>query len=65
VGPPEIVRLREHAQARLHGSGRLLVRASGTEPLIRVMVEAEDESLLADVLETVSGRIADLAQRAG
>ena len=31
-------------QARLDGTGRLLVRASGTEPLIRVMVEAEDEA---------------------
>ena len=51
-------------QARLDGTGRLLVRASGTEPLIRVMVEAEDEALLADVLDTVSRRITDLAQLA-
>ncbi len=65
LGAPEIVGLLDREQARLHGQGRLLVRASGTEPLIRVMVEAEDESLLADVLETVSGRIADLAQRPG
>ena len=65
LGAPEIVSLLEHEQARLHGCGRLLVRASGTEPLIRVMVEAEDESLLAEVLETVSGQIADLAQRTG
>ncbi len=65
LGAPEIVGLLDREQARLHGQGRLLVRASGTEPLIRVMVEAEDESLLADVLETVSGRIAELAQRPG
>jgi phosphoglucosamine mutase len=36
----EAVRATEDA---LHGSGRVLVRASGTEPLVRVMVEAESE----------------------
>ena len=64
LAAPEIVGLLEHQQARLDGTGRLLVRASGTEPLIRVMVEAEDEALLADVLDTVSRRITDLAQLA-
>ena len=45
------------AEARLAGQGRLLIRPSGTEPLIRVMAEAEDPSLLdaviADVAEAV------------
>ncbi|MDJ1016603.1 MAG: phosphoglucosamine mutase [Paracoccaceae bacterium] len=41
------------AEATLRGSGRLLVRKSGTEPLIRVMGEAEDESLLASTLDEV------------
>jgi phosphoglucosamine mutase len=40
------------------------VRASGTEPVIRIMVEAEDEGLLADVLDMVSSQIAALARRA-
>ncbi len=31
------------AEAELHGTGRVLLRASGTEPLVRVMVEAADE----------------------
>jgi phosphoglucosamine mutase len=31
------------AEAELDGSGRVLLRASGTEPLVRVMVEAADE----------------------
>jgi phosphoglucosamine mutase len=31
----------------LDGSGRVLVRASGTEPLVRVMVEAESEAAAA------------------
>jgi phosphoglucosamine mutase len=61
---PEIVRLLDREQARLDGRGRLLVRASGTEPVVRVMVEAEDEALLTDVLETVSREIGRLAAQA-
>ncbi|MCC6007952.1 MAG: phosphoglucosamine mutase, partial [Rhodobacteraceae bacterium] len=38
------------AETRLQGTGRLLIRRSGTEPLIRVMAEAEDADLLADVV---------------
>jgi phosphoglucosamine mutase len=34
------------AEARLRGNGRLLIRKSGTEPLIRVMAESEDEGVL-------------------
>ena len=34
------------AEARLQGKGRVLIRKSGTEPLIRVMAECEDETLL-------------------
>jgi len=41
------------AEARLLGSGRLLIRKSGTEPLIRVMAECEDEALLALVVDEV------------
>ncbi len=38
------------------GAGRVLIRASGTEPLIRVMAEAEEEALV----EGVVGRLAEL-----
>jgi phosphoglucosamine mutase len=48
----------EVAQARLAGTGRLVIRESGTEPLVRVMAEAEDEALVAEVVaelcETIS-----------
>jgi phosphoglucosamine mutase len=37
------------AEARLGGTGRVLVRASGTEPVVRVMVEAATEELAGDV----------------
>jgi phosphoglucosamine mutase len=49
----------ERLNAELNGSGRVLVRASGTEPLIRVLGEAETEELAQDLC----GRIADLVQR--
>ena len=57
LGLPAIASLIEAEQGRLDGRGRLLVRASGTEPVVRVMVEAEDEALLEEVLETVSRRL--------
>ena len=41
------------AEARLNGSGRVLIRKSGTEPLIRVMAEAEDETVLREVVEDI------------
>jgi phosphoglucosamine mutase len=41
------------AEARLNGSGRLLIRKSGTEPLIRVMAECEDEALLTEVVDGI------------
>ena len=44
-----------NGERQLGASGRVLVRKSGTEPLIRVMVEGEDSG----VVEAVVGQIAD------
>jgi phosphoglucosamine mutase len=41
------------AEAALNGKGRLLIRKSGTEPLIRVMGEGEDEALVARIVAEV------------
>ncbi|WP_112873769.1 phosphoglucosamine mutase [Paracoccus endophyticus] len=41
------------AEARLAQSGRVLIRKSGTEPLIRVMAEAEDEGVLREVVDGI------------
>lgn len=41
------------SEAELSGNGRLVVRKSGTEPLIRVMAEAEDERLVGGVVERI------------
>jgi phosphoglucosamine mutase len=41
------------AEAALKAQGRLLIRKSGTEPLIRVMAECEDDSLLTETVDQV------------
>lgn len=49
------------AEASLFGKGRLLIRKSGTEPLIRVMVEAEDQTLLRQVIDDMTRAVRDVA----
>ncbi len=44
-------------EARIDGKGRILIRKSGTEPLIRVMAECEDEALLAEVVDGIVGAV--------
>ena len=41
------------AEARLEGTGRLVIRKSGTEPLIRVMAEGEDDALVEEVVDSI------------
>lgn len=41
------------AEAELGTSGRLLIRKSGTEPVIRVMAECEDETMLSSVVDSI------------
>ena len=57
LAEPSVQQCIEAAQLRLGERGRLLVRPSGTEPLVRVMVEADDEDLLEAVLVEVTGAI--------
>ena len=45
------------AERRLAGKGRLLIRKSGTEPLVRVMAECEDEVLLSAVVNDIVGAV--------
>ncbi len=52
----------ESGRARLGATGRLLVRPSGTEPVIRVMAEGEDEHLVAAIVGDIVGVVQDVAQ---
>jgi len=45
------------AEAQLSGKGRLLIRKSGTEPLVRVMAECEDDALLHEVVNAVVAEV--------
>jgi phosphoglucosamine mutase len=51
------------AEARLNGSGRVLIRESGTEPLVRVMAEGEDEAMVSEVVDALCTVIADAARQ--
>ena len=54
----------DHYDAALRGRGRVLVRASGTEPLIRVMVEAPSESELDSACGALCGAIERVLEQA-
>jgi phosphoglucosamine mutase len=51
---PEIGRAVEQAEARLRGRGRVLVRPSGTEPKVRVMVEGKDRGETEAIARTIA-----------
>ncbi|WP_426958124.1 phosphoglucosamine mutase [Muricoccus radiodurans] len=55
LSDPRVTEAVKAAEAELGARGRVLIRASGTEPLIRVMVEAEDEA----TVETMTERLSD------
>jgi phosphoglucosamine mutase len=52
-------------EKRLAGRGRLLIRPSGTEPLIRVMAEGEDATVIAAVVEEIVGALEKAGGKAG
>jgi phosphoglucosamine mutase len=49
------------AEMRLGNSGRLVIRPSGTEPVIRVMAEGDDEGLVTSIVDELCGAIAKAA----
>ena len=54
---PGVLEAIERESAALEGRGRVLVRSSGTEPLIRVMVEAPEEAECREVAERLAGLV--------
>jgi phosphoglucosamine mutase len=53
-GDRAIQRAIRDAEARLGDNGRVLVRPSGTEPALRVMVEGEDAALVTELADTIA-----------
>ena len=53
-----VLKAVEEAEVRLQEVGRLLIRKSGTEPLIRVMAEGDDPAIVSDVVDELVGIIA-------
>jgi phosphoglucosamine mutase len=63
--PTELLVDIERLNAELGGRGRVLVRASGTEPVIRVLAEAESEDLAAELCGKVSSLVRESSASAG
>lgn len=65
LADPNIVAVMQAVEQRFQGRGRIVLRASGTEPVIRVMVEGQDAGLvkkgareIADAVELALGKAA-------
>ncbi|HEX7872247.1 MAG TPA: phosphoglucosamine mutase [Sphingobium sp.] len=56
-----VQRVIAQAEAELAGSGRLVIRPSGTEPVIRVMAEGDDADQVRDVVDRICDSVAKAA----
>ena len=61
---PQIQEAVTAAEDELAETGRIVLRASGTEPVIRVMVEGENESQVNTVAERLAAEGMDIVARA-
>jgi phosphoglucosamine mutase len=59
---PAIQEAVSHAERRLGENGRIVLRASGTEPVIRVMVEGADEKLVRELARTLAASVVSAAE---
>ncbi|MGE4410459.1 MAG: phosphoglucosamine mutase [Sphingobium sp.] len=57
----DVKRVIAQAEAELNGSGRLVIRPSGTEPVIRVMAEGDSEDQVRDVVDRICAEVAKVA----
>ena len=56
---PSVKQALAEAEQRLNGRGRVLLRPSGTEPLIRVMAEGQDQGLVDEVVQRLADAVSE------
>ena len=56
---PEIAEAIKTLEEKFAGEGRVLIRPSGTEPLVRVMIEGKDQKLIQEEAEKLAALIQD------
>ena len=61
---PSVTRVIEDGREKLGKNGRLVVRASGTEPVIRVMGEGDNRDLVEQIVDDVCAALSASAQAA-
>lgn len=57
LGSTKIQKLIKESNDKLSGKGRLLIRKSGTEPLIRIMAEGENETLIKQLVDDIENEL--------
>ena len=60
MNSPELKKAIEDANAQLGGRGRIFLRPSGTEPLIRLLVECHEEKTMTELTEKFSAMIRNI-----
>lgn len=56
---PKVIAVQNEIEEQLKGQGRLVLRKSGTEPVVRVMTEATNQALAKDTAEALASAIGD------
>ena len=59
---PEVKQAIENLNAKFNGEGRVLIRTSGTEPLVRVMIEGKDLEVMQKEAEKLAELISEKLQ---
>ena len=57
---PEIAAAIETLEEKFAGEGRVLIRPSGTEPLVRVMIEGKDQQVIQEEAQKLANLIQDI-----